>query len=52
MLATYGEIAGSVYDDGWAIEDRVNRAWLAGGIDAAEIGRRRDAVVERGRTEM
>jgi enoyl-CoA hydratase len=52
MFATYAEIAGSVYDDGWAIEDRVNRAWLAGGIDAAEVAKRRDAVVERGRTQL
>lgn len=52
MFATYAEIAGSVYDDGWAIEDRVNRAWLAGGIDAAEVGRRRSAIVERGRTQL
>ncbi len=52
MFATYAEIAGSIYDDGWAIEDRVNRAWLAGGIDAAEVAKRRDAVVERGRTQL
>jgi len=52
MFATYDDIAGSVYDDGWGIEDRVNRAWLAGGIDAAEVARRRDAVVERGRTQL
>ena len=52
MFATYDEIAGSIYDDGWGIEDRVNRAWLAGGIDAAEVARRRDAVVERGRTQL
>ena len=52
MFATYAEIAGSVYDDGWAIEDRVNRAWLAGGIDAAEVAKRRQAVVERGRTQL
>jgi enoyl-CoA hydratase len=52
MLRTYDEIAASVYDDGWAIEDRVNRDWLAGGIDAAEIAKRRDAVVERGRGQL
>ena len=52
MLRTYDEIAGSVYDDGWDIEKRVNRAWLADGIDAAEVARRRDAIVERGRTQL
>ena len=52
MLATYAEIAGNVYDESWAIEARVNRAWLAGGIDAAEVAKRRDAIVERGRTQL
>lgn len=52
MLRTYDEIAGSIYDDGWAIEDRVNRDWLAGGIDAAEVAKRRDAIVERGRGQL
>jgi enoyl-CoA hydratase len=52
MLLTYDEIAGSVYDTGWAIEDRVNRDWLRGGVDPAEIAKRRDAVVERGRGQL
>lgn len=52
MLRTYDEIAGSIYDAGWAIEDVVNRAWLAGGIDAAEVAKRRDAIVERGRGQL
>jgi len=52
MFATYDEIVGSVYDESWAIEDRVNRAWLAGGIDAGEVARRREAIVERGRTQL
>jgi|GEM_PF-5728058 len=52
MLGTYDEIAGSIYDAGWAIEDRVNRAWLAGGIDAAEVARRREAIVERGAGQL
>ena len=52
MFATYDEIAGSIYDEAWAIEDRVNRAWLAGGLDAAEVAERRDAIVERGRTQL
>jgi enoyl-CoA hydratase len=52
MLATYAEIAASIYDDAWEIEKGVNRAWLAGGIDAAEVARRRDAIVERGRTQL
>jgi enoyl-CoA hydratase len=52
MLRTYDEIAASVYDEGWDVEKRVNRAWLADGIDAAEVARRRDAIVERGRTQL
>jgi enoyl-CoA hydratase len=52
MLATYAEIAATIYDDGWDVERRVNRAWLADGIDAAEVGRRRDSIVERGRTQL
>jgi enoyl-CoA hydratase len=52
MLATYDEIAASLYDDGWDVEKRVNRAWLAGGIDAGEIARRKDDIVARGRTQL
>jgi enoyl-CoA hydratase len=52
MLATYDEIAATVYDAGWDVERRVNRAWLAQGIDAAEVGRRRDAIIERGRDQL
>jgi len=52
MLATYADIVESVYEQAWAIEARVNRVWLAGGIDAAEVARRRDAIVERGRTQL
>jgi enoyl-CoA hydratase len=52
MLGTYAEIADDVYDGPWAIEDRVNRAWLAGGLDHAEIASRRQGVVDRGRTQL
>jgi hypothetical protein len=52
MLGTYAEIADDVYDGAWAIEDRVNRAWLAGGLDHAEIASRRQGVVDRGRTQL
>jgi enoyl-CoA hydratase len=52
MLQTYAEIAGSVYDDAWEVEKGVNRAWLAGGINAEEVAKRRDAIVERGRTQL
>jgi enoyl-CoA hydratase len=52
MLATYDEIAASLYDAGWDVERQVNRAWLEAGIDGAEIGRRREAVIERGREQQ
>jgi enoyl-CoA hydratase len=52
MLATYDEIAATIYDAGWEVERRVNRAWLADGIDAEEVARRKDAIVERGRGQL
>ena len=52
MLRTYDEIASTIYDGGWAAEDRVNRAWLSGGIDPAEVERRREAIVDRGRDQL
>lgn len=52
MLRTYREIDAVIYDDAWDVEKGVNRAWLAGGIDAAEVAKRRDAIVERGRTQL
>jgi enoyl-CoA hydratase len=51
MLRTYDEIAATIYDPGWEVERVVNRAWLAAGIDADEVARRRDAVVSRGRAQ-
>jgi enoyl-CoA hydratase len=52
MLHTYDDIAASIYDDAWDVEKRVNRDWLAGGIDAAEVARRRDGIMERGRGQV
>ena len=52
MLRTYAEIADDVYDGAWAIEDRVNRDWLAAGLDHAEIASRRQGIVDRGRTQL
>jgi enoyl-CoA hydratase len=52
MLATYREIAGGLYDGAWSVEARVNREWLANGIDQAEVGRRRQQVIDRGRTQL
>jgi len=52
MMQTYAEIAATIYDPGWEIEDRVNRDWLAAGIDHEEVGRRRQSIVERGRSQL
>jgi enoyl-CoA hydratase len=52
MLQTYDEIAATLYDGGWGVEDRVNRDWLAAGIDHEEVARRRQGIVDRGRTQM
>jgi len=52
MLGSYAEIAGSIYDAGWDIEAKVNRDWLADGIDQAEVAKRRDQIIERGRNQL
>ncbi len=52
MLETYDEIAAGLYDPGWEIEEVVNRDWLAGGLNSAEIASRRGAIVERGRGQL
>ena len=52
MLAAYGQIAASIYDDGWAIEDDVNRQWWTARFDPAELDRRRADVVARGRRQV
>ena len=52
MLRTYEELAATVYDDGWAVEDRVNRSWWFETFDRAELGRRRDGVIARGRDQV
>ncbi len=51
MLRTYDEIAGSVYDPAWAIEDGVNRSWWAATFDPATVAQRRDAIAARGRDQ-
>ena len=52
MLRTYDEIAATVYDPGWAVEDVVNRNWWTTTFDRAELGRRRDRVQARGRGQV
>lgn len=52
MLATYQQIAASIYDRGWAIEDDVNRQWWASTFDPSEMARRRAEVITRGRQQV
>ena len=52
LLAEYGEITGSIYDDGLRIEAQKAAQWnsRAGGFDHTEVEKRRAAIIERGRT--
>ncbi|HEV3452116.1 MAG TPA: enoyl-CoA hydratase [Acidimicrobiia bacterium] len=52
MLRTYEEVAATIYDPAWAVEDRVNRDWWLRTFDAAELGRRRADVVARGQAQV
>jgi enoyl-CoA hydratase/carnithine racemase len=52
MLATYGQIAASIYDSGWDLEDRVNREWWNETFDPSELARRARGVIERGRRQV
>jgi enoyl-CoA hydratase len=52
MLATYDQIAASIYDRGWSIEDRVNREWWDDTFDPSELSRRRRDVIARGRRQV
>lgn len=52
MLQTYAETADVTLAEGWRIEGQVSREWLAGGLDSAEVEARRQAIVDRGRTQL
>lgn len=51
MLAEYAEIAGSIYDEGLRIEAKNAKQWNSrkGGFDPAEVEKRRQAIIDRGR---
>jgi enoyl-CoA hydratase len=52
IYATYAE--GSLVSgaEAWAVEDRSAAAWQGGGLDASEIERRRQGIVDRGRGQL
>lgn len=52
LLASYRRIASATGGaGGLALEAETSRAWLGRSFDAAEVERRRQAVIERGRTQ-
>lgn len=52
MLQTYREVADTTVDEGWRIEGRVSRDWEGAGFDPAEIERKRQGIVDRGRNQI
>jgi enoyl-CoA hydratase len=52
MLATYREVSDTTVDHGWEVESRISLEWEGAGFDPAEIERKRQAVVDRGRSQI
>ena len=53
LLQTYREGSELTAADAWRLEGEVARNWLPGGaVDPAEVERRRQAVIERGRSQV
>jgi enoyl-CoA hydratase len=51
MLATYEEGSNTTAGEAWLVERRVADAWQARTFDPAEVERRRQAIIERGRSQ-
>lgn len=52
LLASYKSIAATTAGEGLLIEARQAAAWQARGFDPAEVERRRQAIIERGRVQV
>jgi len=52
IYATYAEGSRVSGGEAWQVESRAAAAWQGQGMDAQEIERRRQGVVERGRTQL
>ena len=52
IYATYDEGSMLSAGEAWAVESRTAAAWQGGGIDPAEIERRRALVADRGRKQL
>ena len=51
MLATYEEGSNTTAGEAWLVERRVADGWQARTFDPAEVERRREAIIERGRSQ-
>jgi enoyl-CoA hydratase len=51
LLATYAEGAELTGADAWALESRVAAEWQQAGFDPSEVERRRDRIMDRGRSQ-
>ena len=51
MLATYDEGSATTAGEAWVVERRVADAWQQRTFDPAEVERRRQAIIERGRSQ-
>jgi enoyl-CoA hydratase len=52
IYATYAEGSWVTVGDAWLVESDVAAAWQGAGVDPGEIERRRQGVVDRGRTQL
>jgi enoyl-CoA hydratase len=51
IFATYREVAQVTGAEALSVERAANRRWHTGGIDREEVARRREAVIQRGRSQ-
>ncbi|HEX5267826.1 MAG TPA: enoyl-CoA hydratase [Acidimicrobiales bacterium] len=52
MLRTYDEVTSTTAREGWDIELQVSTEWEGAGYDRSEIEARRQAIVDRGRSQL
>ena len=52
MLQTYEEVTSTTAREGWDIELRVSTEWEGAGYDRSQIEARRQAIVDRGRSQL
>jgi len=52
ILATYEEGSRVSGAEAWAVEERGAVAFQQGGVDPGDIERRRQAIVDRGRSQV